>query len=237
MADSTVRVNFVGDAKSLDKTIDSSDKKLSGFSGAVSKYSTQIKLGFAAAGVGAVVFAGNAVDAATDLGESVNAVNKIFGTSAKAITDWGEENANAFGLTRSAFNQLATPLGAMLKNSGIAIDQVADSTITLTKRAADMASVFNTDVNVALEAIQAGLRGESDPLEKFGVGLNAAKVEAQAMADTGKTVASSLTDQEKMLARVNLILAQTVDVEGDYAETSDQLANATRNKNARFGEL
>ena len=45
------------------------------------------------------------------------------------------------------------------------------------------------------------------------------------MARTDKTVADSLTDQEKAAARVALILQQTNAVEGDFVRTSDQLAN------------
>ena len=57
-----------------------------------------------------------------------------------------------------------------------------------------MASVFNVDVEDALIALQAGIRGESEPLERFGVGLSAAKVESRALADTGKKLTSQLTD-------------------------------------------
>ena len=116
------------------------------------------------------------VDAASNLGESVNAVSKIFGANAAKIEEWADKNANSIGLSKRAFNELATPLGAILKNSGIDMDTVSAKTIELTERAADMASVFNTSVPDALSAVQAGLRGEADPLERYGVGLNAAGV-------------------------------------------------------------
>lgn len=181
--------------------------------------------------------ASSSVTAFSDLGESMNAVNKIFGSSQGVILKWGETNANSFGLSQRAFNQLAVPLGAGLKNAGLSLDLVTKHTIGLTERAADMASVFNTDVSEALEAIQAGLRGEADPLEKFGVGLSAAKVDAEALAMTGKKVTSELTDQEKMLARVNLIMRQTADTAGDFQGTSDGLANSQRILAARTEEL
>ena len=173
-------------------------------------------------------FVGDSIRQASDLGESVNAVNKTFGSSAKEIQDWGKNNATSFGLSTAEFNKMATPLGASLKNAGLSLQDTSKWTIDLTKRASDMASVFNTTVPEALDAIQAGLRGESDPLEKFGVGLSAAKVEARALADTGKTTASSLTDQEKATARLNVIMEQTSSTAGDFADTSDQYANATR---------
>ncbi len=62
---------------------------------------------------------------------------------------------------------MAVPIGALLQNMGMGLDATADNTTKLTQRAADMASVFNVDVSEALGAIQAGLRGEADPLERF----------------------------------------------------------------------
>ena len=129
-----------------------------------------------------------------------------------------------------------SPLGAMLKNSGLAMDDVADHTIKLTERAADMASVFNVDVSEALTAIQAGLRGEQDPLERFGVSLTAAAVESRALADSGKTNAAQLTAQEKALARLNILYDQTNDTAGDFRNTSDGLANSQRIATAQMEE-
>jgi hypothetical protein len=179
-------------------------------------------------------FVGDTVRQATNLTESINAVNVVFGNSAKVVQDWGQQNAASFGLSRAEFNKLATPLGAMLKNAGLSMQDTSKWTVDLTKRASDMASVFNTDVGEALTAIQAGLRGESDPLERFGVGLSAAAVEAKALADTGKSAANSLTNQEKATARLGLIMEQTSSVQGDFANTADGAANAARIATAQF---
>jgi len=194
----------------------------------------QLAAVFDAAVSGATSFVSNSITQASRLRESINAVNVVFGDSAAVVQSWGETTATSFGLSRQEFNALATPLGSMLKNMGTGLEETAHLTIELTKRAADMASIFDTDVRVALEAIQAGLRGEIDPLERFGVSLSAARVEARALADTGKMVASSLTDQERAAARVAEIFAQTAQVEGDFLATSDQLANAQRRANAEL---
>jgi len=182
-------------------------------------------------------FMSDSSKAASDLNESVNAVQQIFGKSADDILKWGKSNATAFGLSQRAFNELATPLGAGLKNAGLSMQDTTKWTVDLTKRAADMASVFNTSVPDALEAIQAGLRGEADPLERYGVGLSAAKVEAEALTETHKKSAKSLTGQELMTARLNLIMKQTNATAGDFANTSDGVANAQRVAAAKTEEL
>ncbi|HEX6968887.1 MAG TPA: hypothetical protein VF174_08795 [Micromonosporaceae bacterium] len=168
------------------------------------------------------------VKAASDLGESINAVQKTFGEASGAIENFGKTSAEQVGLSTRAFNQMATPLGAILKNQGLDIRSVATETINLTKRAADMASVFNTDVNEALFAIQAGLRGETEPLRRYGVTLSEVSIQQQAMAMTGKTAANQLTAQEKALARLSLIYAQSASTAGDFQDTVDGLANSQR---------
>lgn len=174
------------------------------------------------------------IDAASNLNESLNAVDKTFGKSAGIIHNWGENNAAAFGLSTRAFNEAATPLGAMLKNFGFTADEVAQQTINLTKRAADMGSVFNVDVGETLVAIQAALRGETEPIRRFGVSLNALTIEQKALAATGKTSTTQLTMQDKAVATLKEIMDQTAQTQGDFADTADGLANATRRANAEI---
>lgn len=227
-------------------------KQAGGASSALSGITDKVKgLGVAAAATAGIIaldliknalgklkeIAASSIDAASNLNESINAVNVVFKGSAKQIEEWGKTQSNAYGLSQRAFNEMATPLGALLKNQGVAQDKLAETTINLTKRAADLASVFNTSVPDALEALTAGLRGETDPLERYGVSLNAAQVEAEALAETHKKSASQLTDQEKALARLNLIFKQTNDSAGDFRNTSNGLANSSRILAARQEEL
>lgn len=187
-------------------------------------------------GTAAGQFAVNTVRQASNLEESIQAVNVVFGESAKQINEWGETNAVSFGLSRQAFNTAIIPIASMLKNLGFSMTEVTTNSIELTKRAADMASVFNVDVQTALDAIAAALRGEADPIERFGVSVNAAAVEAKGLAQTGKEAASALTDQEKAAARLSIIMEQTAQVQGNFADNSDKAANASRIARAAFEE-
>lgn len=122
-----------------------------------------------------------ATKAAMDLQESQNAANVVFGESVEIMNKYGDTVAKTAGLSRAEFNQLGAVTGAFLKNVGFDTAKAAEETIKLTERAADMASIFNTDVSQALAAIQSGLKGEFNPLEQFGVKLNAAAIEAKAL--------------------------------------------------------
>jgi D-alanyl-D-alanine carboxypeptidase len=184
-----------------------------------------------------------ATDAASDLNESVNATNVVFGKSAGVIDQWAGRSAESFGLSSRAFRQAVTPMGAMLQNLGLSQRDAADWSVKLTGRASDMASVFNTDVSTALQAINAGLRGESDPLEQFGVGLNEAAVNAKAVELGLAGAGGEVSANAKAQARLALIMDQTNKIEGDFAATSGEVANQQRitaaeaeNAAAQFGQ-
>lgn len=167
-------------------------------------------------------------EAFINLGESVNAVQVVFGDASDVIFRFADRVAQSAGLARSEFQQMSTVLGAALQNAGLTADEAAKKTITLTQRAADLASVFNTDVADALGAIQAALRGESDPIERFGVTLSAAKVDAEAAALGFSKVAGEFDATAKTAARLSLIMEQTDRVANDFSNTSDSLANRQR---------
>lgn len=209
----------------------------SGMVSAGQKLARGLTLAAGAGIAGFLVLAGKATDAASDLNESINAIEKTFGPAVDKIKSFGRVSAEQVGLSRRAFNELATPVGAMLRNAGLGVDETAQATINLTKRAADMASVFNTDVKDSMTAIQAALRGESDPIERYGVNMSAAAVEAEAMAMGVKKSWNEMSTQEKAAARLSLLFKQTSRVAGDFADTSNQVANAERIARAKGEEL
>jgi phage-related protein len=213
------------DSSQFDKGMKSAETRAQGLGKKFSSIGKRMSAAVTLPIAGAAVAAGKA---ASDLEESMNAVNVVFGDSAGKIEAWGETAAETAGIAQAEFNQAATTLGSMLQNVGMSADEAAEKSINLTQRAADMASVFNTDVDQALGAIQAGIRGEIDPLERFGVSLNMASVRAHAVEEGMAAAGEELTAAQKTTARLSLIMEQTNDVAGDFANTSDQTANSFR---------
>lgn len=171
---------------------------------------------------------GLAVNAASDLSESMNAVNVVFGESADIIHDFGKDSATNIGLATSAFNQMATETGALLVDTGKPIDEVAGLTNELAVRAADMASVFNTDVSEAMSAINQAIRGETEAIRRFTGDVTEATLAQFALANGIKQPVNEMTEQEKRLLRVQVLLSQTDKFAGDFANTSGGMANQMR---------
>lgn len=204
-------------------------------------------IGVAAKGMAAVVGIGmtslmgafglltsQAIPAASDLNEAINASTVVFGEGAAALQEFARTAAQTTGLSAAQVNQLGAQMGAMLTNFGYDQKSAAQETIGLTQRAADMASIFNTEVSVALTAVQAGLRGETEPLRRFGVDVSDASIKAYALATGMIKAGDEMTMNQKVMARTALIYEQTNKIAGDFVNTSDQLANATRVQKAEW---
>ena len=176
-------------------------------------------------------------DAASDLGESTNAMKVVFGDASKTMENFGKVSATSVGMSTADFNQMGAKTGAMLTNFGLDQETAAKETVNLSKRAADMASIFNTDVTDAMAAVQSGLRGETEPLRAYGVSLDAASVKAKILAMGLDTSTPELEKQAKATASLALFYEQTSKFSGDFAKTSDQLANASRINSAEFANV
>jgi len=191
----------------------------------------------AAAGAAIGKFGLDSVRAASDLEESTNAVNVAFGAAAKSVLAIGETSAKSLGLAKTEFNEAAVRFSAFADRIVGEGGDVAGFIQDVSQRAADFASVFNIDVSEALRVFQSGLAGEAEPLKRFGINLLQSEVNAFAMANGIGEVGRELTETEKVQARYGLLLQSTNKTAGDFANTSDGLANSQRILAANFKDL
>jgi len=168
------------------------------------------------------------VQTASSYAESVNAVNVAFGKSAQGIIDFGKTAATTLGVSQVDFNNAAVRFSAFAErivgSGGDASKFIAE----ISTRASDFASVFNIDVSEALQVFQSGLAGEAEPLKRFGINLLDSEVKAYAAANGIGAIGKELTETEKVQARYGLLLQATSKTQGDFANTSDGLANQLR---------
>lgn len=190
----------------------------------------------AVAAAGTAVFA-LAVKSASDLGESINAVNVAYGEFANDVLALGDGVATRLGLSQVDFNAAAVRFSAFAEDIAQGGGTVSGAIDNLTSRAADFASVYNIEVSEALQVFQSGLAGQSKPLQRFGINLLDSEVQAFAMANGIGEVGRQLTETEKVQARYGLLLESTEKTAGDFANTSDNLANSQRIIQANITDL
>ena len=227
------------DTTGLGRGLADAQTKLQKFGGQLEQLSRKATLVFA--GVAAAGY--KVVQSASDLNESISKSNVIFGSSAKAIQAWAATADQALGLSQTAALEAAGNFAILGQSAGLTGKDLATFSTDLTGLAADLASFNNTSTDEAITALAAGLRGESEPLRRFGVLLSENAVQAKAMEMGLAATAKELTDQDKVLARNALILEQTTLQQGDFARTADGAANQQRilaaeieNSRAAIGE-
>lgn len=223
---------FVGQTRSLDKATTQAEKGLGGISGSLKKVAGLAAGAFA---VGSIVEFGRAsITAASDYNESINAVEVATGEAADSILALGDTSAEAFGLTRTQVNEAAVAMDGFLEKMDQPQGELFEDILL---RATDFASVMNLDVSDSLAKFQSGLAGESEPLRKFGLDMSAASVSAHAVAEGLHATGKNMTETEKIAARYSLLMSQTSDFQGDFANTADSAANASKVLEAKLGDM
>lgn len=231
----TIQVSVLADTKKFSSAM----KGLSDATGLTKLGGLAKKAGIAVAAVGSVaaVGIGMAVGKASELEQSVGAVDSVFKENAGQIHAWAKSAAGDLGLTQNEYNELATIMGTQLKNGGTALDEMGGKTNELMGLGADLAAMFGGSTSDAVGALSSALKGERDPIEKYGVSLKQATIDAKA-AEMGFTkVGGSLSDEANQAATLALIMEQTADAHGTFAKESDTLAGKQQRLQATLGNL
>jgi hypothetical protein len=245
-------------SKSVDsatKSLDKFDHKMDSTQSRAYKAGTQIGTGIkrgaalAIAAVGTIAIAGGAVlakgiRAASDLNETVSKVGVVFGKQSAAVLAFGKNSAQALGLSEQAADEAAATYGNLFVSLGLTQTKAATMSTTMVKLAADLASFNNVSPEEALQALQSGLVGETEPLRKFGINLNDQQLKAEALRlglvklEKGqKSYTAVLTPAQKAQAAYALIMQQSKTAQGDFGRTSSGLANQIRILHGNFINL
>lgn len=223
--------------KSINEAEGASGKLRAGWKGVTDEFKNS-REAQAAVAAGAVTVAVASIKAASDLEESVNAVNVTYGKSSDAVLQLGEDADTAFGMSQRAFNEFSTGFSAfanqIAQNSGQRVEDVVEAMAT---RIADFASVHNLSLQEAEQVAKSTLAGETEAFRRFGGDVSAATIETYAYEKGIADVGDELTEGQKVLARYGAFMEQTDKVAGDFANTSDSLANQQRIAAARTEDL
>lgn len=206
-----------------DASNDISGKLISGFK-AVAASTAFIQITKMLAQLGA-----EAIDTASDLEEVQNVVDVTFGKEGAArIEEWAKRATSQFGLTELQAKQYASTMGAMMKSSGMAGDEIVDMSMAIAGLAADMASFYNLDFDTAFMKIRSGISGETEPLKQLGINMSVANLEAFALTQGITESFDKMSQGQQTLLRYNYLMQATADAQGDFARTAEGYANSRR---------
>ena len=238
---SKVRVAVVGDASQLEKELRKAEAQLGGF-GANAKKSGDI-LRSALFG-GAVLYgAKKLVDAAGELQQSIGGTTAVFEDASGAVNDFTKNAADLVGMSENAARTITSKLGASLKGFGMSTEEAAKQSINLTTIGADLAATLGGKTDDAVAALGSALRGEYDPLERFGIALKASEVNAKAVSMGLASSESNVSAYAKGQATLAIITERSAFAQGQFAREADtaqgqaqRAAAKTADASAKLGE-
>ncbi len=168
-----------------------------------------------------------AIKGASDLSEEINKSKVVFGSASQIILRWSQGTAVSLGIARAEALKFAGTFGNMLVPMGFARDEASKMSKGLVNLAADMASFNNAAPVEVLEALRAGLAGETEPLRRFGVFLNEARIAATAASLGLSKTTADMGKVSEAETRLSIARANHAKALRDYGARSTQAASAS----------
>jgi hypothetical protein len=230
MKSAILAIRIIGDATQAVAAMDKAERASMSF---------KDKVGKASVAAGAATCA----KSAADLQQSVGGVETVFGDSSSKMLEWSNNAAQAVGLSKNEYNEFATLVGSQLQNFGMSVEDSATKTNDLIGLGADLSSMFGGTTADAVDALSSALKGEMDPIEKYGISLNDATLQAQAASMGLGDLYKSGDRNAKMQATLAAITAQSGKAVGNFAREADtaqgqqqRMAASFENAKAALGE-
>ena len=216
------------DLESLKRNSQQTTQKFGAMSRGMKFAGAAIAAAAAGAAFGVTRFAAQSVGAASDLDESLSKTRTVFGDASAAVEKFAQDAATNLGLSTQAALEATSTFGNLFTAMGINQGKASALSQEIVQLAADLASFNNIEVEEAIIALRSGLVGETEPLRRLGVNLSAARINAEALSSGLAETKGQIDAAAKAQAAFNLIMDDTATAQGDFARTSDGLANTTR---------
>lgn len=237
MAVPNMIVTLVADATKFTSGLSKASGKLGRFGQIARNVASTVAGAAIAMTIAFARFAGEAIKDASSLEQSLGGVESVYKQFAGQMVKQSEMAATKVGLSMEAYQRVGVLTGTLLKNAGIPMKELASQTDVLVTLAADLAATFGGSVEEAANAMNAALRGEFEPIRRFGIALSVAQIQEEALTMSHKNSITELTKRDKILATQNLLLEQGADASGQFARESDTLANRQQVLNAKWENL
>lgn len=171
----------------------------------------------------------DAVSAGAEIAEVNHIVESVFGAeSLQKVDDWSHNLIENFGIAEIAGKKYAGTLSAMFQSSGVSMENAGDMSMKLVELAGDLSSFYNIDTETAYNKIKSGMVGMVRPLRDLGIDLTATTLKQYALSQGIEKSYTDMTQAEKIMLRYQYLLSVTGQQQGDFARTSQTLANSLR---------
>lgn len=184
-----------------------------------------------------VAVAGTSVNTASRIEEMLAKSGQVFRDLTGEVRAWADATAEA--MNRSAFQLegMAVNFADLLVPMGATRDEAVTMSQNLTELTQDLASFNDMPTAQVAQNVQSALVGQSEAVRKYGVDVSQAAVNQELLNMGIEGGADAATRMQEVQARMNILMEDTADAQGDAVRTSDSFANQMRGLRAATEEL
>ena len=238
----TILVRVEADLKDVNAKLKQLERNTKKATDSVNKGFNRIATGAKALIGGALVFqvargANALVQLASAAEEMRNKSATVFGAFAGDVTKELNTFADATGRSIIELEGMAASVQDTFVPLGFARGEAADLSVQLTKLATDVASFQNAQDPDVMQAFQSALVGNHEAVRRFGIVITEAPLQAELNRMGIRKNINEITNEEKVRARLNLLIAGSSDAIGDAEKTADSFENRQKGMNSALQDL
>jgi hypothetical protein len=201
------------------KGADQAEKRIDSLKGALGK----LAAGFSV--YQAFGFLKSMVDESSAAEQALAKLNMMFGEYSGGVKAWAATTAEATGASEYQLREFAGTFGSMLVPTLKGNQKLAaEMSTTLSALAVDLAAINNEDPGQTLGRLFSGMTGETEAVERLGIGIKAAALQEFAHERGIKKKVTAMSIAEKTELIYNKILKDTKLKTGQAAAESKQYA-------------
>ncbi|MEM9019936.1 MAG: hypothetical protein AAGC44_05175 [Planctomycetota bacterium] len=176
-------------------------------------------------GLGAAI--SRSIALGSDMQETVSRFNAVFRDNADEVNSWADQFTKAVGRSKMQTLDSLSSFQSFFVGLGFSSDRSSDLSIKLQQLAVDFASFNNLSDEDALGRFISAMSGSSEVLARYGINTKQAALEQELLAMGITKSWSQVTEQEKAIARLNIIMRSMTDqgAVGDAARTAGSFNN------------
>jgi len=166
---------------------------------------------------------GSVIKASSDVEETMNKFNVVFGKNSKEVKQWSDGFAKDVGRSEEQIARFVSNSQDLFVPLGFEAGAATEMSKQITGLSLDLASFNNMQDADTMRDLQAALTGSGEVMKKYGVVLSEAAVKQELLNQ--KLDPKKASDQEKVQARLNIIMRGTTAAQGDAIRSAGGFAN------------
>lgn len=151
----------------------------------------------------------------------------VFGGMTKSIKQFADKLADDVGRSKTELLSMVAVFQTFFVGLGFVRDEANKLSKQMTELTLDFASFNDISDAEAMQRFISGLSGSGEVLDRFGINIKQAALDAELLAKGLPTVSKGATEQSKAVARLSLIYRAMASQNaiGNAIDTSEEFAN------------